>query len=71
MYLALGKARFALSDLTKVLELKPDFHAARIQRGSVHMKLGDYNNAEIDFEDVVSYRFLVLRNEFNLSLIVH
>lgn len=54
VYLALGKARFALTDLSKVLELKPDFTAARIQRGTVHLKLGDYNSAEIDLHDVVS-----------------
>lgn len=52
--MALGKARFALSDLTKVLELKPDFTAARLQRGSVHMKIGDYQMAEIDLNHVVS-----------------
>lgn len=51
--MALGKARFALNDLTKVLELKPDFTAARIQRGTVHLKLGDYDNAEIDLYNVV------------------
>lgn len=56
--MALGKARFALNDLTRVLELKPDFTAARIQRGSVHLKLGDYDNAEIDFYDVVSCALL-------------
>lgn len=53
VYLALGKARFALGDFSKVLELKSDFLAARAQRGSVYFKLGDYNNAERDFYDVV------------------
>lgn len=65
VYLALGKARFALSDLTKVLELKPDFTAARLQRGSVHMKIGDYQMAEIDLNHVVSkvviFQFMWLR----------
>lgn len=53
VYLALGKAKFALNDLTKVLELKPDFIAARYQRGTVYMKIGDYNNAELDFYTVL------------------
>lgn len=53
VYLALGKARFALSDLTKVLELRPEFLAARAQRGSVHLKLGDYDKAEIDLYHVL------------------
>lgn len=51
--MALGKAKFALSDLTRVLELKPDFSAARFQRGTVYMKIGDYTKAERDFYDVL------------------
>jgi len=35
VYLALGKTRFAVQDFSRVLELKPDFTAARIQRGIV------------------------------------
>lgn len=50
----MGKPRNALSDFTRVLELKPDFTAARVQRGAVNMKLGDYDSAEIDFYTVVS-----------------
>lgn len=48
MYLALGKAKFAINDFTKVLELRPDFTAARLQKGTVHMKLGEYDEAERD-----------------------
>lgn len=51
--MALGKAKNALSDLNRVLELKPDFVAARYQRGTVHLKTGDFDNAEIDFYDVL------------------
>lgn len=51
----MGKAKFALNDLTKVLELKPDFVAARFQRGTVHMKVGDYTSAERDFYDVLQF----------------
>lgn len=53
VYLALGKAKFALQDLNIVLEHKPDFMAARFQRGTVHMKVGDYDSAERDFHDVL------------------
>lgn len=54
VYLALGKAKNALSDLDRVLELKPDFAAARIRRGNVHLKLGNYDLAQLDFYNVVS-----------------
>lgn len=53
VYLALGKARFAINDLQRVLELKPDFLAARSQIGAVYLKLGDYANAELEFRHVV------------------
>lgn len=48
VYLALGKAKLAISDLDRVLELRPDFTTARAQRGSVYLKMGDYVNAEVD-----------------------
>lgn len=53
MYLALGKAKNALSDLDKVLELKPDFTAARLSRGSVHLKQANFDLAQLDFYNVV------------------
>lgn len=60
VYLALGKAKFAINDFSKVLELKPDFTAARFQRGSVYLKLGEYDNAEHDLYDVVCKYLSVL-----------
>lgn len=54
VYLAMGKTRFAIQDFTRVLELKPDFTAARLQRGTVHMKNGEYQEAAADLEQVVS-----------------
>jgi DnaJ homolog subfamily C member 3 len=48
VYLALGKAKLAISDLDKALELKSDFTTARGQRGAVYLKMGDFNNAEVD-----------------------
>lgn len=53
VYLALGKAKLAISDLDRALELKPDFTGARAQRGSVYLKMGDFNNAEIDLYNVI------------------
>lgn len=49
----MGKAKNALSDLDRVLELKPDFTAARITRGNVHLKMGSYDLAQLDFYNVV------------------
>ncbi|GAB1866921.1 DnaJ-like protein subfamily C member 3 [Camponotus japonicus] len=54
VYLALGKAKFALLDLNKVLELKVDFTPARLQRGNILLKQAHFNEAEIDFQDVLS-----------------
>lgn len=53
VYLALGKAKLAISDLDRALELKPDFTGARAQRGSVYLKMGEYSNAEIDLYNVL------------------
>lgn len=61
VYLALGKTRFAIQDLSKVLELKPDFVAARLQRGTVYMKSGEFELAAVDFEDVVSTNKIINR----------
>jgi DnaJ family protein C protein 3 len=54
VYLALGKAKLAIGDLDRALELKPDFTTARQQRGSVYLKMGDYGNAERDLYDVLT-----------------
>ncbi|XP_048745467.1 dnaJ homolog subfamily C member 3-like [Ostrea edulis] len=53
VFLALGKSKSALPDLTKVIELKPDFTAARIQRGNVLLKQGKMDDAEKDFAAVL------------------
>lgn len=53
VFLALSKSKSALPDLNKVLELKPDFTAARLQRGSVLLKQGRLDEAHIDFEAVL------------------
>ncbi|XP_039296137.1 dnaJ homolog subfamily C member 3 [Nilaparvata lugens] len=53
IYLALGKARLAISDLNRVLELKPDFTAARLQRANTLLKQGQLNEAKQEFENVL------------------
>ncbi|KAK7863089.1 hypothetical protein R5R35_011010 [Gryllus longicercus] len=53
VYLALGKAKFGLMDLDKVMELKPDFTSARLQRGLVHLKQAQLDKASIDLLDVL------------------
>lgn len=52
--MALGKSKNALGDFDKVLELKPDFTAARINRGQIHLKNAHYDLAQLDFYNVVS-----------------
>ena len=53
VYLALGKSKSALPDLSKVIELKPDFTAARLQRGNVLLKQGRLPEAREDYETVL------------------
>ncbi|KAF2360314.1 Tetratricopeptide repeat [Trinorchestia longiramus] len=53
VFLALGRARSGLQDLNKVLELKPDLTAARLQRASVHYKMAELDLAHIDLEEVL------------------
>lgn len=54
VYLALGKAKFALLDLDKVLELKADFTPAKLQRGNILLKQAHFDEAEYDFHDVLA-----------------
>ncbi|CAG2113633.1 unnamed protein product [Medioppia subpectinata] len=53
VYLALGKHKAALDDLNEVIVLKPDFLAARLQRGSVLLKQGRLDESHIDYEWVL------------------
>uniref|UniRef100_A0A3Q3G2H3 DnaJ homolog subfamily C member 3 n=1 Tax=Labrus bergylta TaxID=56723 RepID=A0A3Q3G2H3_9LABR len=52
VFLAMGKSRSALPDLSKVIELKPDFTSARLQRGNLLLKQGRLDEAESDFKKV-------------------
>ncbi|ETE69585.1 DnaJ-like subfamily C member 3 [Ophiophagus hannah] len=50
---AMGKFKSALPDLSKAIELKPDFLAARLQRGNILLKQGYTQEAKQDFEAVL------------------
>ncbi|XP_053321055.1 dnaJ homolog subfamily C member 3-like isoform X2 [Spea bombifrons] len=54
VYLALGKFRSALPDLSKAIDLKADFMAARLQRGNILLKQGSTAEAKEDFEAVLA-----------------
>merc|ERR1719328_843198 len=54
VFLALSRSRPALSDLDKVIQLKSDFQAARIQRGNTLLKQGKLDEAHIDLEKAVA-----------------
>ncbi|KAL6118523.1 uncharacterized protein ACO6RY_03311 [Pungitius sinensis] len=53
VFLALGKSKSALPDLTRAIQLKPDFLAARLQRGNILLKQGSTQEAREDFEAVL------------------
>ena len=53
VYLALGRHKPALDDLDQVISLKPDFVAARGQRGALLFKQGKLDDAHIDLEWVL------------------
>lgn len=55
VYMAIGRLSSAHKDLTKVIELRPDFISARLQRGSLLYKQGKLDEAHIDFEGVLRF----------------
>ncbi|CAI2305501.1 unnamed protein product [Caenorhabditis sp. 36 PRJEB53466] len=52
-YLALGRPKPGLADLDSVLEQKPDFTGARQQRANVLFKLGQLEEAAVDFQYLI------------------
>ncbi|KAL8189889.1 UNVERIFIED_CONTAM: DnaJ subfamily C member 3 [Gekko kuhli] len=54
VYLAMGKSKAAIRDLSRVVELKQDFTSARLQRGQLLLKQGRFDEAGEDFRKVVS-----------------
>ncbi|XP_062850276.1 dnaJ homolog subfamily C member 3b [Trichomycterus rosablanca] len=53
VFLAMGKSKSALPDLTRAIQLKPDFLAARLQRGNILLKQGHVQEAREDFQAVL------------------
>lgn len=53
VFLAMGKSKSALPDLTRAIQLKPDFLVARLQRGNILLKQGSTQEAREDFEAVL------------------
>jgi DnaJ family protein C protein 3 len=54
VYLGMGRFKSALTDLSKVVELKSDFTAARMQRANILLKQGLFQEAIADYETIVS-----------------
>jgi DnaJ family protein C protein 3 len=48
-YLSLGRTHQAISDFDKVLEIKPDFEGALLQRARIESKNGDWKAAKKDY----------------------
>lgn len=46
VYLAVSRHRQALADLARALDLKPDFQAAKVQRGKTLTAIGSWDDAE-------------------------
>lgn len=49
-YLSLGRNNAAVEDFSKILDLKPDFDQALIQRAKIYAKEGDFDLAKKDLE---------------------
>ncbi|XP_036380483.1 dnaJ homolog subfamily C member 3-like [Megalops cyprinoides] len=54
VFLAMGRSKSALPDLTRAIQLKPDFLPARLQRGNILLKQGNTQEAREDFQAVLS-----------------
>uniref|UniRef100_A0A673GV02 Claudin-15-like n=1 Tax=Sinocyclocheilus rhinocerous TaxID=307959 RepID=A0A673GV02_9TELE len=53
VFLAMGKSKSALPDLSQAIQLKPDFLAARLQRANILLKQGSTQEAREDFQAVL------------------
>ncbi|KAI8338421.1 hypothetical protein BC941DRAFT_422875 [Chlamydoabsidia padenii] len=51
VYLTLGRNQAAVDDLTKILDLKPDFDKALHQRARIYAQEGDFDLAKVDLEN--------------------
>uniref|UniRef100_A0A8C9YXL3 DnaJ homolog subfamily C member 3 n=1 Tax=Sander lucioperca TaxID=283035 RepID=A0A8C9YXL3_SANLU len=53
VFLAMRKSKSALPDLSRAIELKPDFTSARLQRGNLHLKQGRLDEAKRDLKKLL------------------
>lgn len=53
VFLALNRPKSALDDLNKALELNANFSSALSQRASLHLKMGNLDEAHIDYEQIL------------------
>ena len=53
MYLAQGRVRAALKDLSQVIQIQPECVLARSQRGIILIQLGQLHEAQIELEAVL------------------
>ncbi|XP_052376483.1 dnaJ homolog subfamily C member 3-like isoform X2 [Oncorhynchus keta] len=53
VFLAMGKSKSALSDLTRAIRLKPDDLIARMQMGNIFLKMGNTQKARENFQAVL------------------
>jgi len=67
VYLAQGRARAAIEDLNKVIEIQPDFISARSQKGNILLKLGRLDESHIELEKVVSTIFSIKFYPYNTA----
>lgn len=54
VFLALNRPKAALDDLNKALELNQNFTSALSQRASLQVKMGNLDEAHIDYENILS-----------------
>jgi DnaJ homolog subfamily C member 3 len=59
-FLGMHRHNAALSDLTSVLSIQPDFSAALVQRGKILSWQGDFENAIKDLKKAKTQNELVL-----------
>ncbi|KAI9247441.1 hypothetical protein BDA99DRAFT_525928 [Phascolomyces articulosus] len=52
-YLSLGRNNAAADDFSKILDLKPDFDQALMQRARIYVKEGDFSLAKMDLEKYI------------------
>jgi len=55
VFLALNRPKSALDDLNKALDLNKNFISALNQRASLHIKLGNLDEAHIDYERLLTH----------------